>query len=42
MAKGKVDILSGVVCACIGVFIGYYVGGIDIRKKDIDLIASNR
>jgi hypothetical protein len=42
LAQGKVDILSAVVCACIGVFIGYYVGGIDIRKKDIDLIASNR
>ena len=41
LAKEKVDVLSAVICICIGVFIGYYVGGIDIRKRDIDLIASN-
>jgi hypothetical protein len=30
----KVDILSAVICACFGVSIGYYVGGMDMRKKD--------
>jgi len=30
----KVDILSAIVCFCFGVFIGFYVAGVDIRKQD--------
>jgi hypothetical protein len=33
----KVDILSAVICASFGVFIGYDVGGMDIRKNDSDV-----
>ncbi len=34
LGTGKVDLASAAVCLCVGIFIGFYIIGVDIRKKD--------
>jgi hypothetical protein len=31
---GKLDLLSAIICICAGIFLGFYVWGMDIRKRD--------
>ena len=32
LAAGKVDLASATVCLCVGIFLGFYIFGVDIRK----------
>jgi hypothetical protein len=34
VGAGKVDLLSAIICTCVGIFIGFYIFGVDIRQKD--------
>jgi Protein of unknown function with HXXEE motif len=34
LGAGKVDLLSAIICICVGIFFGFYVWGMDIRKAD--------